>query len=174
MRTSPRRISAGTWHVDMQAFPGRVQPAIHGMTLIEVLTVAILLGLVATATLASSRPPKGGSTRLSLQNGEWRVRDIARLHGGITIHSDRNGRRHIYRDGIQLPDAAPWPDEVRCSNDNGEDHTEIRIDHRGFSNDYQLVHRDKTHVTTRFAVNGITGQVTSRTEDTSMSLAGGR
>lgn len=126
------------------------------LTLTEVLAVIMLLGLVATVMLSAARPDRGthAAPQAEIQLWEWRLRDIARVEGGLTIfhHEDREAT------GVEaLP---PVPSGLYWLGHDGQPIASLEIDASGMSMDYFAIWRRGTNQK-RWQVDGLTGNLAS-------------
>lgn len=137
------------------------------MTLIEVLTVTVLLGLIAMATLTTSRRTPGETSIRSLQSLEWSLRDIARQHGGITLARNTDGRWLVYHDEQQLDNVVAWPHTATCADDAGNAIDSLHIDSRGFSIDHAITSKIGQERSTCH-IDGYTGNIIPETYASAM------
>jgi type II secretory pathway pseudopilin PulG len=143
------------------------------MTLIEVLVVAVLLGLIAMATLTTSRRTPGETTARSLQSLEWSLRDIARQQGGITLTRSTDGRWLAYHDELQLSNIIAWSQDITCEDDAGNPIDSLYIDRRGFSINHTIA-SGKTQEGSSYHIDGYSGNIIPETHASTTSNDGRR
>jgi prepilin-type N-terminal cleavage/methylation domain-containing protein len=135
----------------------------HGFTLLEMLAVAMLLGLVAGVTLTAWRP-HGSATAgplSTLSAFDQAIRDAAREHGGYELLMTDAGLNLLPGDGSPATVRPPSDYQVLWSRPDGTPQTRITYDQHGFNQDLLTTLFDPTtRHEWQFLVGGISGVIT--------------